>query len=456
MRTLQKNILLVIFLVGGSLISKAQDFTISGEFRPRIERHEVMLRAGDEAITLFTQRSRIKFDYTDTTRGYKARFTLQDARAWGSTNQFALNDQKASLMPYEGWVDVNLAKTFSVKIGRQVIKYDDQRMFGENDFQQQSRSHDAVLFKYDGNFNLHIGGAYNNNTVPLEFVDQPYDLKNYKTMQFLHFHKTMGKLDLSLTALNNGIEIEYETAMTPTGPQNDTLKQVVYSQTLGFHSEYKINKIMKFSLLGYYQMGESVVKAPTPGGILNFKQDLNAYNIKAEFTSGLIPKKMLITLGYEIFSGNDPESTTGENNSFSFMYGSVIKNLGINSMYHFAPPTSDRHSSNLGVTNATVDIKFMATKKLSFRNRTMFVGSMYESANMDGKSLGIENDFFLMYKMNDQVMFRGIAAVFSINDNLRQTSPLVSQFETDRKIQSWFSFGCLITPTFFTTKKKKS
>ena len=385
MKTIKKHILIILCLFGLSLFSKAQNFTVSGEFRPRAEHHNVVLSPESESINLITQRTRLKFDYVDIARGLKTRLTLQDVRTWGNSEQFAAIDKTTGLMPYEAWIDVNLAKSLSLKLGRQVLIYDDQRIFGENDFQQQSRSHDAAIIKYKGAFQLHIGAAYNNNTLPLEFTDQPYALNNYKAMQYVHFHKNIGKLGLSLLALNNGIELQ----------SDDDSKEIVYSQTFGFHSDFKLKKELKATLLGYYQMGKD-----------NRKRKLNAYNIKGELTYMAIPKRLLITGGYEVFSGNDKNTNLapgGENKSFSFMYGSIIKNLGINSMYSFAPPKANVHSVNFGISNATLDNVFFVNKKLTFRNRTMLVHSLKKIVGpngvANGKYLGVENDFFIKYKI---------------------------------------------------------
>jgi len=435
MRTIIKSTLIVLCLSGLSLVSNAQNFTVTGEYRPRVEHHNIVLSPESDPINLVTQRTRLKFDYADTLRGFRTRLTLQDARTWGNTDQFAVKDNITGIMPYEAWIELNFTKNLSLKLGRQVIIYDDQRIFGENDFQQQSRSHDAAVIKYEGGFKLHIGAAYNNDTVPLEFSDQAYALNSYKTMQYIHFHKKMRKVDLSLLALNNGIELI----------SNEGNKEIVYSQTIGFHSGFKIKKGLKATLLGYYQTGKD-----------HKKRDLSAYNIKAGLEYMAIPRRLLIKGGYEVFSGNDQSTNMapgGENKSFSFMYGSIIKNMGINSMYSFAPPKGNVHSVNYGISNTTLDILFFANKKLTFRNRTMLVGSLEKIAGptgiAGGKHLGVENDFFIRYKMNDQVSFRGLAAVFAMSDNLKKLPHPLFELSTFKGTQQWFSLSCIVTPTFF-------
>lgn len=135
------------------------------------------------------------------------------------------------------------------------------------------------------------------------------------------------------------------------------------------------------------------------------------------------------------------------------MYGSIIKNLGINSMYSFAPPKANVHSVNFGISNATLDNVFFVNKKLTFRNRTMLVHSLKKIVGpngvANGKYLGVENDFFIKYKINNQVSFNALFAVFIMSDNLKKLPHPLFNLSTFNGNQQWFALSCTVTPTFF-------
>ena len=55
-------------------------------------------------------------------------------------------------------------ENFSLKVGRQEIVYDDQRLLGNLDWLQQARRHDAAILKYaNKGWTVDLGAAYNQN-----------------------------------------------------------------------------------------------------------------------------------------------------------------------------------------------------------------------------------------------------------------------------------------------------
>ena len=154
-RNIQKNIfkistmktttkgLLVGVLILASAVTYGQ-LTLSGEFRPRTEfRHGYKSVAdSDQQHAIFTnQRSRLNLYYK--TEGYQVKLIFQDVRIWGSQKQLVSNlsnsNQSGVLTGiHEAWGEAFLNKNWSLKFGRQEISYDDQRVFGANDWAQQA------------------------------------------------------------------------------------------------------------------------------------------------------------------------------------------------------------------------------------------------------------------------------------------------------------------------------
>src|SRR5690606_1940530 len=104
---------------------------------------------------------------------YKFYVSFQDVMVWGENMQLLPYDQNNSFAVFEAWADVALGAGFSTKLGRQVISYDDERIFGALDWSQQGRNHDAALIQYKKNtFMLDVALAFNQDySNPTGFVN---------------------------------------------------------------------------------------------------------------------------------------------------------------------------------------------------------------------------------------------------------------------------------------------
>jgi hypothetical protein len=180
---------------------KAQ-FSLSGEFRPRTEYSHgySTLAAEDQKPSIFTsQRTRLNFDYKMDL--LKVGLVLQDVRIWGNQAQQVANEDFATSV-HQAWAEMNLSKTLALKVGRQELNYDDQRIFGNLGWVQQARSHDVALFKYSNKVNVHFGIAHHENT---NRKNNLYDGPDaYKDLQFLWINRKTETFNVSLLFLNNG------------------------------------------------------------------------------------------------------------------------------------------------------------------------------------------------------------------------------------------------------------
>ena len=94
---------------------------------------------------------------------YKFRLSLQDVRFWGEVPQIFKQEDGNTFLS-EAWGQYYLNDKFSIKAGRQIISYDNQRFLGGLEWAQQGRRHDALLFLYedkDAKTKLHAGFAFN-------------------------------------------------------------------------------------------------------------------------------------------------------------------------------------------------------------------------------------------------------------------------------------------------------
>ena len=139
------------------------------------------------AAFFIAQRTRLTFDYKK--ENLKTYISIQDIRTWGDEEQ--LKDIPG-LSVNELWIELFFKNNLSLKMGRQELVYDDQRLLGNADWNNATRSHDALLLKYtnkEKKFNWHIGGAFNQNGEPL--FETNYVLNNYKFLAFTWLKKNL-------------------------------------------------------------------------------------------------------------------------------------------------------------------------------------------------------------------------------------------------------------------------
>src|SRR6476620_4972463 len=181
---------------------KKNSLTISVELRTRTEfRHGYKaIPTEDTTPAFFTaQRTRLNFAYA--TKGLDLYLSLQDARVWGT------QDPRNPLQPsylFEAYAEPHFSDKFSVRVGRQRVIYDNQRLFAENDWRTQGSSHDAIRFIYSNkiNFTTELLGAYN-QSAENTFGDnyKPSGFAQYKSLVSHYLNWKMSK-NFTLTTLN--------------------------------------------------------------------------------------------------------------------------------------------------------------------------------------------------------------------------------------------------------------
>jgi len=416
------SIVLLFLLMGISNISFGQ-LKLSGELRPRPEYQNgfgSLRNENDTANAFVSQRTRINIDYKVDLVKFKVVF--QDVRTWGTTPQ--MNKTDAYLSIHEAWGEVFFTKEFSLKLGRQELTYDDHRILGTVLWAQQSRSHDIGVFKYESDFKVHLGIAFN-QFKPNDFVDY----KNYyKSMQFAWFHKDFSNLKLSVLALNNGLQF-FDSAI------GLMKKEVKYSQTLGGYAE---SNLMGVSLNGsvYYQMGKD-------------RQDksLSAYEFALNASYSL-SDAITIKGGLEILSGTAYDADVNENNSFSPLYGTNHKFNGFMDYFY----AGSRHLDNVGLNDFNVggNWKFGNWNANVVVHYFMSNAKQYDFVNMEEASLGLgtEMDLALGYNLNEWINFiAGYSQMFATH------SMEILKGGSKDAINNWAYLMITIKPTFLDTSR---
>lgn len=159
---MKKYYLILVLMLACFQFATAQ-FTLDGQFRPRTEyRNGYQSLIPDAANAGFATNTRVRLNAGYQTEAFKVYLSIQDLLVWGENPQIIPVDSNNSFAVFEAWASLKLTDNSGIKLGRQVLSYDDQRFFGGLDWAQQGRNHDLAMFQYrTENFMLDLGLAFN-------------------------------------------------------------------------------------------------------------------------------------------------------------------------------------------------------------------------------------------------------------------------------------------------------
>lgn len=382
-KAMKGRILLALVLCFVGITNLSAQLKISAEVRPRTEFRngfKTLKASEDVEAALFTeQRSRLYLDYK--AEKYKFKLAFQDIRVWGETSQI-FKEELGKTFISEAWGQYYFTDNLSVKAGRQIISYDNQRFLGGLEWAQQGRRHDALLFIFDkaeSKTKFHLGFAYNQDDDRAEPTLLQGDGArfysvggNYKSMQYGWFHKDFESAKLSLLAFNAG----YQNADST----------VSFKQTFGVIGSKKIGGL---TLGGdvYYQTGEF-------GG-----NNVNALlaGVYATVKTPATP----VTIGYEYISGKDDDDTSTDITNFSPDFGTNHAHNGLMD-YFFVGPAN----GNVGVADIYLKTKFKLGKGALLAHAHEFLtGSkqLDETGGELSKAMGTEVDLVYVRKLAPDV-----------------------------------------------------
>ncbi len=423
---IMKNILLSLLagLLGLTTLT-AQQFDLSAEIRPRYENnygYQSLRITGAEAAHFISQRSRLNFDLKQD--NLKLKIVLQNVRVWGDMSTLARDDNATSLQ--EAWAELLLTKKTSLKMGRQEIVYDDHRIFGNVEWAQQARSHDALLLKFNPHTNhrLDVGFAYNADNQSRVDTSLYSNIAGYKTLQYVWYHGNFNKFQLSMLALNTGVENE----KVPNGERS-----VAYMQTFGPRLTYKAERLSG-DLAAYIQSGSAPaadigVNAYYVGGNLNYKIG-NFFSIGA---------------GAELLSGKDMNDPDSDIKSFAPLFGTNHKFNGWMDYFYVG-----NHANSVGLNDFYGHLAYKKDK-LHLKVIPHFFsarGAVIQGTTEMDARLGTEIDFLFEYDLYKDVdISGGYSQMFAT-----ETMEVLKGGNSDIT-NSWIWLMVTIKPKLFSAKK---
>ena len=210
--------------------------------------------AEENRAQFLMERTRLSLDYK---RPYiEAKVTAQHSGVWGQSG-------KGSFNLHEAWAQLTAKNGLFLKMGRQVLSYDDERVIGANDWAMAANSHDVIKFGYEGHgHKVHAIFGFNQNAESISGGSLYTGFMN---------------IAMQGDKYNN---VEYKN------PCNR------YQQLVGGYLSYKPGKLTAEASY-YHQLGRTEE---------NSKLDAWMASIKAQYQ---ISRKVGVLTGYDYLSGDD-------------------------------------------------------------------------------------------------------------------------------------------------------
>ena len=409
---------------------KEHFFTLSGQLRPRFEYRNgayQALQKGEEPAILVNNRLRLNMDYRFR-QDLQLYVSLQHVNIWGQAPQVQVIDRTGGLSVFEAYAALPLGGDFDLKLGRQQIVLDEDRIFGSLDWHPAGRAHDAVNINWRPveNFYLRSFFAFNQNYLDGKAatdkingnVNNPKGQyftpgQPYQHMEALHAHYAFTP-DQKLSFLFANL-----------GLRNDD-RADYNMQTFGVHYRGR-SQDLSYGAEAYLQTGKN-----------NTGATKEAYLLAAMVGYKFLPT-LSATMGIDYLSGNNSPDTSGKDKVFTPFSGTNHKFYGFMDYYYV---NNTPQIPQVGLFNPYIS----ATLKTSEKGNLSAAGHYFRSAGkIDGKTrnLGVEADLVYTHKLQP---FASLQVGYSVH-KVSGSYNTLRNFSATRPWQDWFWCSININPT---------
>jgi len=402
---------------------KENDFAIGVQVRARGEyRNGALfpLEDGVDPAMFFNNRSRISMDYGR--EKLSVRFSAQHVNIWGQDPPTGRN---GGFMLNESWVNIHPGSGFFIKMGRQPLAYDDQRMLGAVDWNLSGRFHDALKLGYENKQNkVHTVFAFNQNQDKISGGTyyapggQPY-----KTMQMVWYQYIGSKLlNVSIIALNLGFEAG-----------NQTKTDVKNFQTFGTNLSVNPGDFQLYGTL-YLQSGKTVAG-----------KNVSAYMTSMNGSYQINPAWKII-LASDYLSGDDGKDAD-KYKAFTTLYGNNHSFYGTMD-YFYSSGFINGLNPGLWDNQIGLVLKPSSTITLAFNlHHFQTTTDVYVDSEKQKRSLGSELDTQITWNiMKDVTLTGGYSTMFG-TDAMKAVKG-----GNPSKWQDWMWVSLNINPKVFVAK----
>lgn len=420
-------------------LTQAQ-FSITGEIRPRAEYrdgYKILTREGNVPALFISQRSRLGVEYRH--QRLHSRFIIQDVRVWGDETLYSstgIKGDHASVDVHEAWLEYAFSDHWMVRLGRQVFKYDDQRLLAARNWNQYGLSYDASLIRYHNEkTQLDIGLSLNNDQENV--TDNVYSAAKMKTLNFIRLQKQLGSnLSGSLLGIGSGY------TASDTG-------EVIYMRGTGGGTMVYDAPNTQVRAAIYYQFGKNKIG-----------QDVSAYFFSLDGSRHL----NLFTLGGGInyISGQDNTSEDPDyqanDHLFDILYGARHGFYGHLDYFSNIPESTGK--GGLVDIYARLEMEPSAAFALRFDVHSFALqNSVLPTSSTPGsglkaldKRLGTELDLAFTFRINPELDLQGGYAFMLPTESLEILQEMVAG-ESDFSHWAWLMLS--FKATIFEQQKNR-
>ncbi|MFV0521238.1 MAG: alginate export family protein [Mangrovibacterium sp.] len=404
---------------------KTSNFSMSAEVRPRYELrdgYKAPLTEEQDLGQFISNRVRLNMNYNKGPLAASLRF--QDVGTWGDRTVFGSGDTH-KIGFFEAWASYRFAPKFALKVGRQVISYDDERIMGEINWSQQGLSHDALVMQFNnaaGDVRVDIGASYNQESEKNANSAYPY---TNKAMQYLWINQSDDSFYWSFLFLNNGTQ----------QAASEDLK-VYYSKTYGVY----LNNVKKSN----WDVGGSLY---AQGGKDVFGNKIAAFYVAAHLKKAL-SSSFKLGIGAEVLSGTDMDATDTKNHSFDPIYGTNHKFNGFMDYFYVG-----NHKNNVGLQDYYTQLDYKKNKFSASLVGHVF-SSMGNVVNESGDKLdnylGVELDLTANYQVDTNFKISGGYSRMFASESMQAIKGAAAGM---RSGGNWLFISLDFTPQFFSISK---
>ncbi len=415
-----KPVFFFVFLIA-DFISSAQ-IEIQPVIRPRFEFRNGYGTLRNDSTTpaaFVSQRTRLNFlfikDKTET------KISVFDFRVWGDQ---VWKKDIASVGLNEAWVKIKINNLWSVKFGRQQLKYDNSRLISPVNWNQIGASHDALKISFkDKTLSAELISALNQSSQNKFGTDYVFRDSFYKTLNIFYLNRKFNNFSLASLNIADGFQDE------------NNPEKLHFRFTYGIIPSYK-NEKFKITGRAFLQTGK-----------LQTGQNINAFYTNLDFTYK-ISDKLKITVGNEVKSGNNAsDSTNITNNAFDILYGARHKFNG--RIDYFNIPST---TGGAGLTDSYLKAQIKINQKFDLYAEYHYFtlqNNYIAEGNIIDKSLGQETDFILRHKFSKDINFEtGYSVIFGTE------SLEIIKNGNKNLFNNWFYFTVTVNPAFLLNKNE--
>lgn len=382
------SIFVLTLLTGilSSATSSAQ-FILSAELRPRLEFRDgfrTLPPLDSKPAFFISQRTRLNASYAQ--KKFSLKVSFQDVRTWGDEE---LGQDFPAIGLHEAYGQLQFSDQTSLRIGRQELIYDDERLVGASNWTQNARSFDAALFKFrNSGWEADIAGAFNQQKENLFGTD--YTLNAFKVLGFFHAGRSVeNKYKAYLVFLTDGFQ------------GSDSTRNLFMRYTYGINGEYSFSKL-KVKAFAYSQSGTSVST-----------KSINGYFLSAQAYYTF--ERIMCGMGIDYLSGANEIDTSKKITTFNTLYATNHPTFGHIDYFENIPADT----KNGGLMDTYFKLSYRLNDKVTgYADYHYFTltGKITDPANGTdaiNSYLGSEIDVWFIYKFAESVEIRpGMSAMF--------------------------------------------